>query len=63
MEKDRLYIDLKEVLKEHKHKLCVNPRTIRRILEELHINEEDEVIITGDFVDWGGSVISYYPKS
>ena len=41
------------IKKEHKHKLCVNPRTIRRILEELHINEEDEVIITGDFGDWG----------
>ena len=48
-----MYIDLKEVLKEHKQKLCVNPQTIRKVLEELKIDEEDEVIITGDFGDWG----------
>ena len=53
MERNSLYIDLKEVLKEHKQKLCVNPQTIRKVLEELKIDEEDEVIITGDFGDWG----------
>jgi 3-mercaptopyruvate sulfurtransferase SseA len=53
MEGNSLYIDLKEVLKEHKQKLCVNPQTIRKVLEELKIDEEDEVIITGDFGDWG----------
>jgi 3-mercaptopyruvate sulfurtransferase SseA len=53
MERNSLYIDLKEVLKEHKQKLCVNPQTIRKVLEELKIDEEDEVIVTGDFVDWG----------
>ncbi|MCZ2481294.1 hypothetical protein [Aquirufa nivalisilvae] len=53
MERNSLYIDLKEVLKEHKQKLCVKPHTIRKVLEDLHIDEEDEVIITGDFGDWG----------
>jgi hypothetical protein len=53
MERNSLYIDLKDVLKENKHKICVKPQTIRKVLEDLHIAEEDEVIITGDFGDWG----------
>lgn len=53
MERNSLYIDLKEVLKEHKHKLCVKPQIIRKVLEDLQIDEEDEVIITGYFGDWG----------
>jgi hypothetical protein len=53
MERNSFYIDLKGVLKEHKHKLSVKPQIIRKVLEDLHIDEEDEVIITGDFGDWG----------
>ena len=53
MKRNSLYIDLKEVLKEHKYKLSVKPQIIRKVLEDLHIDEEDEVIITGDFGDWG----------
>ena len=53
MELDSYYIDLKEVFKEHNHKLCVNPKKIRQVLIDLHMDEEEEITITGTFGDWG----------
>ena len=44
-----LYLEAKG----RKHNLFVKPKTIRKVLEDLHIDEEDEVIIRGDFGDWG----------
>jgi hypothetical protein len=53
MELNSHYIDLKEVFKEHNHKLCVNPQTIRKVLIDLHMDEEEEITITGSYSDWG----------
>ena len=53
MERNSFYIDLKEVLKEHKHKLCVKPQTIRKVLYELHMDEDEEITIKGRNYEWG----------
>jgi len=53
MELNSHYIDLKEIFKEHNHKLCVNPQTIRKVLLDLHMDEEEEIIISGTYGDWG----------
>ena len=53
MELNSHYIDLKEVFKEHNHKLCVNPKTIRKVLIDLHMDEEEEITITGTYLNWG----------
>jgi hypothetical protein len=53
MELNSHCIDLKEVFKEHNHKLCVNPQTIRKVLTDLHMDEEEEITITGTYGEWG----------
>lgn len=53
MEKNHHYIDLKEIFKEHNHKLCVNPKIIRKVLIDLHMDEEEEITITGNYGNWG----------
>ena len=41
MERNSHYIDLKEVFKEHDHKLCVSPKIIRQVLIDLNMDEEE----------------------
>ena len=53
MERNSFYIDLKDFLKQHKHKLSVNPLTIRKVLEDLHMDEDEEITISGTYTDWG----------
>lgn len=53
MEKNHHYIDLKEIFKEHNHKLCVNPQIIRKVLIDLHMDEEEEITISGTYGNWG----------
>ena len=53
MELNSHYIDLKELFKEHNQKLCVTPQLIRNVLEELKMDEEEEITITGTYGDWG----------
>ena len=53
MELDSHNIDLKEVFKEHNHKLCVNPQITRKVLIDLRMDEEEEIIISGTYGDWG----------
>ncbi len=51
---DTLHIDLKDWIQNY-HPEMTEPRIemIRSLLEELKIDEEDEVIITGDYTTWG----------
>jgi hypothetical protein len=53
MERNSHYIDLKEVFKEHDHKLCVSPKIIRQVLIDLNMDEEEEITITGTYGEWG----------
>lgn len=53
MEKNHHYIDLKEIFKEHNHKLCVNPQIIRKVLIDLQMDEEEEITISGTYGNWG----------
>ncbi len=53
MELNSHYIELKEVFREHNHKLFVNPQIIRKVLIDLHMDEEEEITITGSYSDWG----------
>ncbi len=53
MELNSHYIELKEVFREHNHKLFVNPQTIRKVLIDLHMDEEEEITISGTYEDWG----------
>jgi hypothetical protein len=54
MERDTLHIDLVDWIQNYHPELTQSKIVmIRDILEELHINEEDEIIITGDYRTWG----------
>ena len=54
MERNILHIDLKEWIQNYQPELTQSKIVmIREILEELHINEEDEIVITGDYRTWG----------
>jgi hypothetical protein len=53
MERNSHYIDLKEVFKEHDHKLCVSPKIIRQVLIDLNMDEEEAITITGTYGEWG----------
>lgn len=54
MERDTLHIDLIDWIQNYNPELTQSKIVmIREILEELHINEEDEIVITGDYRTWG----------
>lgn len=54
MERDTLHIDLNDWIQNYHPELTQSKIVmIREILEELHINEEDEIVITGDYRTWG----------
>ena len=54
MEKDSLHIDLKDWIQNYNPELTQSKiEMIKDILEELHINEEDEIVISGDYQSWG----------
>lgn len=54
MERDSLYINLKDWVQNYHPELTQSKiEMIRDILEELHINDEDEIVITGDYQSWG----------
>jgi hypothetical protein len=54
MERDTLHIDLVDWIQNYHPELTQSKIVmIREILEELHINEEDEIVITGDYQTWG----------
>ena len=54
MEMDTLHIDLKDWIQNYHPELTQSKIVmIREILDELHINEEDEIVITGDYQSWG----------
>jgi len=54
MEKDSLHIDLKDWIHNYHPELTQSKiEMIQEILEELQINEEDEIVIGGDYVSWG----------
>jgi hypothetical protein len=54
MEKDTLHIDLKNWIQNYHPELTQSKiEMIKDILEELQINEEDEIVITGDYQTWG----------
>jgi hypothetical protein len=54
MEKDSLHIDLIDWIQNYHPEFTQSKIVmIREILEELHINEEDEIVITGDYRTWG----------
>lgn len=54
MEKDSLHIDLKDWIHNYHPELTqLKIEMIKDILEELHINEEDEIVISGDYQSWG----------
>ena len=51
---DTLIVDLKDWVQNYHPELTQSKIVmIREILEELHINEEDEIVITGDYRTWG----------
>jgi hypothetical protein len=51
---DTLYIDLKDWIQNYHPEMTeTRIEMIRSLLEELKIDEEDEVIITGDYRTWG----------
>ena len=54
MERNILHIDLKEWIQNYQPELTQSKiMLIRNILDELHINEEDEIVIVGDYGIWG----------
>jgi len=54
METDTLQIDLKDWVQNYNPELTHSKiEMIREILEELHINEDDKIVITGDYQSWG----------
>lgn len=54
MEKDSLHIDLKDWIHNYHPELTQSKiEMVQEILEELQINEEDEIIISGDNQSWG----------
>ena len=54
MERDTLHIDLIDWIQNYHPELTQSKIVmIREILEELHINEDDEIVITGDYQSWG----------
>jgi hypothetical protein len=54
MEMDTLHIDLKDWIQNYHPELTLSKiEMIKDILEELHINEEDEIVISGDNQSWG----------
>ncbi len=54
MERDTLHIDLIDWIQNYHPELTQSKIVmIRGILDELHINEEDEIVITGDYKSWG----------
>lgn len=54
MEKDSLHIDLKDWVHNYHPELTQSKiEMIKDILEELHMNEEDEIVISGDYQLWG----------
>lgn len=54
MERDSLYINLMEWVGDYHPELTQSKiEMIQDILEELHINEGDEIVITGDYKSWG----------
>ena len=54
MERDSLYINLKDWVQNYHPELTQSKiEMIRDILEELHINDDDEIVITGDYQSWG----------
>lgn len=54
MERDTLHIDLNDWIQNYHPELTQSKIVmIRGILDELHINEEDEIVITGDYQSWG----------
>jgi len=54
MERDSLYINLNDWIQDYHPEITQTKiEMIRGILEELYINEEDEIVITGDYQSWG----------
>jgi hypothetical protein len=54
MERHTLYINLKEWIQNYHPELTQSKiEMVQEILEELQINEEDEIIISGDNQSWG----------
>ena len=54
MERDSLHINLIEWVEDYHPELSQSKiEMIRDILDELHINEEDEIVITGDYKSFG----------
>ena len=54
MERDTLHIDLIDWIQNYHPELTQSKiEMIKDILEELHINEEDEIVISGDNQSWG----------
>ena len=52
MELNSHYIELNEVLKHQTHHISINQENRIKILQELHINQEEEIIIKGSYDDW-----------
>ena len=51
---DTLHIHLKDWIQNYHPELTQSKiEMIKDILEELHINEEDEIVISGDYQSWG----------
>lgn len=57
MEKETLYIQLNEYLTfEQNNNLVIKTSRIRKILDDLKIDEEYEVVMTGNYEDWGNFI-------
>lgn len=54
MEMDTLHIDLKDWIQNYHPEMTeTRIEMIRSLLEELKIDEDEEVVITGDYKNWG----------
>jgi hypothetical protein len=55
MEKDSLYIDLKEWMHDSSQPTMTKDRikSIKRLLEVYKIEEDEDITITGDYEAWG----------
>lgn len=54
MEMDTLHIDLKDWIQNYHPEMTeTRIEMIRSLLEEMKIDEDEEVVITGDYKHWG----------
>jgi len=52
MERDKNYIDLSDVKLEHSEKVHISPETIEKVLNDLKMNQEEIVVISGSYRQW-----------